>query len=187
MKNLSQKHILVGILLVAVILLMRSIPHMPNFTPVAAIALFAAFYIPNRFVAWLIPMVGMLLSDILFLDHYAWQMMLFNYVAISIPVIWGPMLRRYQNSKPAKQGIALFGWVSLGSLAFFLLSNLGVWMFGQIYALTLGGLVYCYVAALPFLLTTWLGDLCYGTVLFGAYEFAAKRATQSQLEASEAA
>jgi hypothetical protein len=53
------------------------------------------------------------------------------------------------------------------SLAFFLLSNGAVWAFSGMYPLTGQGLTQCYIAALPFLDKTVLGDLFWTAVLFG--------------------
>jgi hypothetical protein len=54
------------------------------------------------------------------------------------------------------------------SLIFFVTTNFAVWVFGSLYPLTWQGLVQCYVAALPFLDKTVLGDLFWTTVLFGS-------------------
>ena len=53
------------------------------------------------------------------------------------------------------------------SLVFFLLSNGAVWAFSGMYPLTGQGLTQCYIAALPFLDKTVLGDLFWTAVLFG--------------------
>ena len=52
-------------------------------------------------------------------------------------------------------------------MLFFLLSNGAVWAFSGMYSLTWQGLVQRYVAALPFLEKTVLGDLFWTAVLFG--------------------
>lgn len=52
----------------------------------------------------------------------------------------------------------------VSSLLFFILSNFGVYASGS-YGLTLDGLVICYVAALPFLANTFLGDAFYYLVI----------------------
>jgi hypothetical protein len=53
------------------------------------------------------------------------------------------------------------------SLLFFLLSNGAVWAFSGMYSPTWQGLTQCYIAALPFLERTVLGDLFWTAVLFG--------------------
>jgi hypothetical protein len=53
------------------------------------------------------------------------------------------------------------------SLIFFAVTNLGVWAFSGMYPLTFDGLMACYVAALPFLQHTVVGDLLWAVALFG--------------------
>jgi hypothetical protein len=57
----------------------------------------------------------------------------------------------------------------VSSILFFLLSNGAVWAFSGMYPLNPSGLAQCYVAALPFLEKTMLGDLFWTGVLFGGY------------------
>lgn len=162
--------IVVAITLILIIVVFRALPLLPNFAPVAAVALFGAFFFSNRLLGWLIAMIGMLISDAFFLDHYSMQMMMINYLALSFPVLWAPLAGKYIKHLTAMSGLKLFGLISLGSLMFFLVSNLGVWLYGQMYVPNLGGLIMCYIAALPFLLSTWASDLFFGTILFGAYK-----------------
>ena len=65
----------------------------------------------------------------------------------------------------------------LGSLQFFLLTNLGVWLVGDghLYPRTPAGLMACYVAALPFFGRTLAADLGYATVLFGLHAWLSRR------------
>lgn len=51
-------------------------------------------------------------------------------------------------------------FLPLASLAFFLLSNFGVWLYW--YPRTLEGLITCYTLALPFLRNTLMGDVVFG-------------------------
>lgn len=60
------------------------------------------------------------------------------------------------------------------SLAFFVLSNFSVWAAGY-YSRTAEGLVACYVAGLPFLTGTLIGDLVWTLVLSTVYRLAAAR------------
>ncbi|MFM7079735.1 MAG: DUF6580 family putative transport protein, partial [Bacteroidota bacterium] len=48
-----------------IVSLARLLPHMPNFTPVGAIALFAGTYIANKRLAFLIPLAILFVSDLL--------------------------------------------------------------------------------------------------------------------------
>ena len=43
----------------------RIIPHMPNFTPVGAIALFGGAYFTNKYHAFLVPIFSLWISDLI--------------------------------------------------------------------------------------------------------------------------
>jgi hypothetical protein len=53
------------------------------------------------------------------------------------------------------------------SLIFFAVTNFAVWAFNGMYPMTFEGLAQCYLAAVPFLDKTVLGDLFWTAVLFG--------------------
>jgi hypothetical protein len=57
----------------------------------------------------------------------------------------------------------------LGACAFFVSSNLGVWLAGAMYPHDLAGLTACYVAALPFFGATLAGDVVWTAILSIAY------------------
>jgi hypothetical protein len=60
---------------------------------------------------------------------------------------------------------------SLGASAlFFLVTNFAFFYAG--YAHNISGIILAYINGLPFLRGTFLGDLGYSVVLFGAYELA---------------
>jgi hypothetical protein len=54
--------VLVGMVLLAA--LARLVPHPPNFTPVGAVALFAAAHFKRTWAAFLVPLLALLLSDL---------------------------------------------------------------------------------------------------------------------------
>jgi hypothetical protein len=94
------------------------------------------------------------------------------YAALALPAVAGILSRRWTGILPTA------GVMIACSLAFFVLSNFAVWAFSGMYALTMAGLIQCYVAALPFLQNTVAGDLFWAAVLFGG-AFAIKRAIQN--------
>ena len=73
MKNSQPKFILV-ISAIAVVALFRLIPHWPNFTPMATIALMGGALVANRFLGFIIPLIALLISDVLTvtLINYRW-------------------------------------------------------------------------------------------------------------------
>ncbi len=149
--------LLAGILLAAA---SRLIPHPPNVTPIAAMALFGGAYFSNRAAAYLVPLAAMVLSDLALGFH---PTMPFVYASFILIVLIGSRLR----------GRRTLSTVTLSALAssvlFFLVTNFGVWVMGTLYPKTLAGLAAAYVAALPFFRNTVLGDLSYVAILFGGF------------------
>ena len=71
--------------------------------------------------------------------------------------------------------LPIIGTVLASSVLFFVVSNLAVWVVSTSYPKTWGGLVTCYVAAIPFFRNTLLGDGLYVSVLFGGLALAEYR------------
>ena len=146
--------------LIAIDVAARLLPHAPGVWPVAATALFAGrtFRIPA--LALIVPLVAMALSD-LALPGDDWRVMLVVYAAILVPALAGMASRRWHGALPVVAAMVS------SSLIFFAATNFAVWAFNNMYPMTFEGLVQCYVAALPFLDKTVLGDLLWTGVLFG--------------------
>jgi hypothetical protein len=102
----------------------------------------------------------MLLSGVA-LGQDDWRVSLIVYAALAIPALAGIATRRWQGAVP------IVATMVGSSLAFFILSNAAVWAFSGLYPMTQQGLVECFVAALPFLDKTVMGDLFWAAVLFG--------------------
>lgn len=155
--------ILIGILL-------RFVPHAVNFTPVAAIALFAGSYL-NKKYAILVPLLLMAVSDIFLGMH---NVIIFTWGSFVLTALLGNLLRN-------KTGALRIAGMSLAaSLIFFVVSNFGVWIMGW-YPQNLNGLINCYVMALPFLRDFTLSTLLYSAVFFGSYAIIASRVKETKL------
>lgn len=139
----------------------RLLPHAPNFTPVAAIGLFAGAMLGRR-TAWLVPFAALLLSD-LFLGFYHPTSMFWNYSGFAACLLLGSAFLAPARSLPRFAGATLSS-----SVAFFALSNFGMWASGY-YPRTLAGLGECYVAAIPFFRNTLASDVLYTGLLFGGW------------------
>ncbi len=148
--------------LVGLDVIARLMPHAPNFTPVAASALFAATVLRVRVLALIVPFAAMLLSDAV-LGFYDWRVMSVVYVSISLPALVGLLSSRFRA--PLMVVLVLLSC----SLTFFATTNFAVWAFSGMYAPNVEGLIKCYIAALPFLQNTVAGDLFWATVLFGGF------------------
>jgi len=149
-----------GMGLVLFALTFRLLPHLPNWSPLAAIALFSGFYFRGSSLAYVVPLGALLLSDIFLGLYPAWGFVYAGFVAS----VWiGRRFLKSLSIKPVAAGL-------LGSsLLFFVVSNLGVWLMTPLYSKTFAGLWQCYVAALPFFRTSLLADLVFGGALFGVY------------------
>ena len=152
----------IAVLFVLIGVSLRLLPHPPNFTPVAAIALFGAVYL-SRKIAFSLPLIVMFISDI-FIGAYEPKLMIFVYGSFVLCVGLGFWLKKYN-----KLSAALGGSV-LSALIFFFLTNFAVWIFTPWYAKTFLGLIQSYLMALPFLKNTLLGNFFYVAVFFGSYE-----------------
>ena len=136
----------------------------PNFAPIAAIALFGGVYLKKKW-AIILPLSAMAVSD-LFIGYYSLPVMLSVYGSFALIGIIGLAIRKN------KKLLTVFGGAIGGSVLFFVITNFGVWAFTPMYAKTIEGLIQCYVLAIPFFKYTMLGDVFFVGVLFGSYEFA---------------
>ncbi|MGB7329040.1 MAG: DUF6580 family putative transport protein [Rubripirellula sp.] len=167
----------------------RFLPHPPNVACVGALGLFAGCYLAGR-RAFLVPAVVLLISDIVGhalqipgMGFYSPAAMLGVYGGATLGVMVGRWVSRANQSSDRSGLGAKIARIGGGSLAastlFFVTSNLGVWMAGW-YTMTIGGLVACYAAAIPFYGYTIAGDLAFTAVLFGAYQLSINSVTAGQ-------
>jgi len=148
---------LVGLDIVA-----RLAPHAPNVTPIAASALFAGMVLQSRALALAVPLAALLVSDLV-VGAYDWRIMGVVYAALALPALLGRWGRAWQPV------VVLPPLVLSSSLFFFATTNFAMWASSGMYAHDLQGLMHCYVAALPFLSNTVIGDVLWTTLLFGTW------------------
>ena len=161
----NQKKLIVvsGLILLAGI--SRLLPHIDNFTPIGAMALFGGTYINDKKKAFIIPLAAMLFSDILLQIVSGTgfhNTMIFVYGAFIAITSLGFVLRK----RVQRQTIMVSSLV--GSILFFFITNFGVWATGY-YGYGISNLMDCYIAGIPFFRGTLMGDLCYNLVLFGSF------------------
>jgi len=139
----------------------RLMPHLPNATPIAAVALAASRYLGR---AWsvIIPLAAMLITDSI-IGFYDVRILLSVYVSFALIGGIGWVLRGRQDV-----GTSLLVILS-ASLLFFLITNFAVWFFSPWYEKSLSGLLYCYLLGLPFMRNMLLGDLLFSAVLLGNF------------------
>ena len=144
----------------------RYLPHPPNVSPVAAISLFAGAFFYDRRLAFVVPFAVLLISDLMIGLH---NTMIFVYIAFGLSVVIGMCLR-------SRRTVTSITLATLGSsLLFFAISNFGVWMMGAHgYAMNASGLIQTYVAGIPFLQNSVLGNLLFVAIMFGGFSLLQK-------------
>jgi hypothetical protein len=146
----------------------RLLPHPPNFTPMAAIALFAGFIFMKKYMAVVAVVAVMLLTDYfafgyLSPDWFASKSMMVVYLALLFPIVFRGFLQK-------KLGVLRIAGTALASsTVFFVATNFAVWVFSPMYEKTWAGLVLCYTMAIPFFQNTIAGDMMWSGIVFGSY------------------
>jgi hypothetical protein len=152
----------------------RILPHPDNVTPIGGMALFGAAYFGRKYLAVIVPLVALWLSN-LFIDNVIYPAYYEGFVWFSQPFVFLSFLLIVAMGWLALRKVTplrLLGSSLAASVLFFLVSNFGVWLTGGgMYPMTVEGLMTCYAAGLPFFRNTMLGDLVFAGVLFGAFEW----------------
>ena len=130
----------------------RIIPHPPNFTSLIALS----FYIPAVLGIKFIPMIVLcyLITDIFFGFHnilfFTWgSVILIGYIST------------YLNNTSLKR----LSGATMGALLFFIITNFGVWIMGDLYDQNLNGFLLCYTLALPFFLNSLVSTIIFSVVI----------------------
>ncbi len=158
-QNLKPQIVAISVVIFA-LALFRLLPHWPNVSPVAAMALFGGAFYADKRLAFIVPFVALFLSDLVLGLHNS---MVFVYAGFALTVAIGFMLR----NKITVTNTAFAVVVSSG--LFFLLTNFGAWFTSALYAKTAEGLMQAFVAGIPFFQNSLLGNLAYAAVIFGGY------------------
>ncbi|TAE24252.1 MAG: hypothetical protein EAZ91_20710 [Cytophagales bacterium] len=146
--------------------LFRLVPHWPNFTPIAALALFGAAMFERKWLGLVVPFLAMLLSDAIIGFHGS-----MGAVYLSFGLTW--LIGAYALRQPTAARVA--GAAVASSVLFFLITNFAVWFGSSFYPQTGAGLMACYAAGLAFyngqsfFLNGLAGDLFFSGLLFGGY------------------
>ncbi len=146
--------------IIFVLAIFRLLPHLPNVSPVAAMALFGGAYFADKRTAFIIPFVALFASDLILGLHNS---MIFVYAGFALTVAIGFLLRNRVSMTNTAFAVVV------SSVLFFLLTNFGAWMTSGLYAKTAAGLMQAYAAGIPFFQNSLLGNLAYVAVIFGGY------------------
>ena len=162
---MTSNHVRLAALLSAIVAAaaLRLAPHPPNFSPIDAMALFSGAYLGRRAIAFVAPLAALLLSDVV-LGFYHGMATVYAAVALIVVIGWALSSRR--------TALRIGAAAVASSVIFFMITNLGMWLFSGFYPVTYAGLVACYTAAIPFFQNTVAGDLFYTVLLFGGFALA---------------
>ena len=111
----------------------RLIPHMPNFTPIGAMALFGGAYLSNKYYAFIIPILSLWLSDIIinnfilnYYDQFTWFYpgFIWQYASFGIIILLGYFLLKkigiewciQQSKELKKHGVPFLHYYSMGKV-----------------------------------------------------------------------
>ena len=133
--------------------ILRVLPHIPNFTPLGASAAWAGRSHSLAFA--MVYSLALYALGNACMTYYSGMMFWFPgaayvYAGIALYAVSGYLLKGSR--------FGLTGAAFVGSCMFFAVSNFGVWMSGM-YSHNLQGLLQCYTQALPFFSHTLMGDL----------------------------
>ncbi len=159
--------------LIALGIFSRFIPHPPNATAIGALAIFGGFAFRRFFVAIAILFAALFISDLAINNIvYASYNNGFVWFTAGAVFIYGGFMLSIAIGKALKSNYSIFGIAGasvLSVVAFFLLTNAGVWVSSPMYPNTFSGLISAYIAAVPFALNQLAATLLYSSVLFGAH------------------
>ena len=148
----------------------RLFPHIPNFTPIAAMALFGGAYFTDKRVAFVLPLIIMFITDCILELTTGWgfhNTLIYVYIGFILTSVIGMYIKRNLHIQ------TIFAGSILSSALFFAITNFGTWAANDAQS-GISGLATTYILGVPFFAPTLLGDLFFNGILFGAF-YAAER------------
>ncbi len=132
------------------VLIARALPHPANFSPVLGVAAYCGTKWSHHGYGFFGAVLGLFISDILFWGFE--PISLWVYLGVGLTTWLGQL---FQTQTKWKSVIFL---PLLSSLIFFVVSNLGTWFIGNLYPLTWGGFLQCFILAIPFFKNTLISS-----------------------------
>jgi hypothetical protein len=173
------------IILIVILSLYRVFPTRPNgFAPQWAMAVFAGAIIKDKKWAFIVPVLSMFISDLLYQILYSnglstiqgfyegqWQ----NYVLFGLLVFVGMAIKKINV-------VTVLVASLVAPTIYFILSNFILWAGTGTRGLgrpkTFDGLLLCYNDAIPFYRTSLYATVIFSAILFGAYYLIRKNSTK---------
>jgi hypothetical protein len=157
----------------------RIIPHWPNVTALAAIAIFGGATLRNSLTAVLIPITAIFFSDLIinnvFYAEYYDGFVLFGASAGWIYAAFILMTVLAHFSIKSFKSLPIVSTTVLSTILFFGLTNFGSWLYSPFYTQDLGGLMLAFEAGIPFVLNSLLSNLFFVGIFFYGYSLATEK------------
>ncbi|MEL6390642.1 MAG: DUF6580 family putative transport protein [Bacteroidota bacterium] len=155
--------------------LIDGISWLPNFSAVGAVAIFGTCHLKGVY-RWVTPLLLLWISDLV-LNNVIYAEYYSSMQFIGSPWVYGSFLltglMAYWFLKRATW--LRLAYTAVGSgVVFYLITNFGSWLTLDMYTKDLAGLGAAYLNAVPFFFNTVAGNLFYGFLLFGVYEWIAR-------------
>lgn len=162
----TKNKVLLGLIIVGMV--SRIVPHYPNFTAMGALAFFGASRIKSIWGSLALVFTTMMITDLVinnliyptgeFVLMYSGSF--FTYTGFAAYALLGRKATNMKNGSALLLG---------GSVAFFLLSNFGVFLSAySVFPMTWGGLMATYAAAIPFLAPELISTALFSTMAYAA-------------------
>lgn len=174
-------------LMIVIASLYRAIPGRPfGFAPQWALAIFGGAVIKDKKWAFIMPVLSMFISDLLYQGLYMagytpiegfYEGQWINYLLFASVTVFGFFIKRITV-------LNVFIMSLVAPTYFFIVSNFLTWAgVGEYveYPRTWDGLVACYVAAWPFYRMSLLSTLVFSAVLFGSWYLIMRRQQKQAL------
>ena len=143
-----------------IILISRFLPHPPNFTPIISLAILMPIFFKKDQVSLVIIIMGMVITDI-FLGFYS--TFIITYSSLILIFYLNKIFLKNVNFKNL-----IFSSL-ISSTIFFILTNFGVWAFGNMYDKNIIGLLNCYYLAIPFFHNTIISTTLFCLLSYFSY------------------
>lgn len=165
----------------------RLLPHWPNATPVAAMALVGGALFASRRTAILVPLIAMLLSDIAMGLVFGAEYALHAAQPFVYACFLGTAMLGHAMRKQSVTRLVLLGG-TVSSVVFFLVTNAAAWYGSTMYSQDVTGLLASYAAGLAFyehggnfflnhLVSTW----AFSALTLAAHAWLTRRRTSTSL------
>jgi hypothetical protein len=184
--KVSKYTLLSFLMLIVVAAVYRAIPGRPwGFAPQFAMAIFGGAVIKDRKLAFLLPLLSLLISDVFYELLYINGMfeikgfydgMWINYLLFASLTIVGFFIKNDKPLSIAKGAVA-------APTIFFFASNFTTWLGSGGYnrPKTFSGLTQAFIDGIPFYTNSLVGTFVFGAVLFGGFYWLKKSALSKQM------